>query len=188
MQQRKNPELYAVANGSSSGGGGNGTSSVGGSGTSNGGSGASSAAARPARVVLPRHRPEVLAPAGGWPQLQAAVENGADAVYFGLSDFNARARAANFDPAELPAVMEFLHSRGCRGYVVVNVLCFDSELATVAQRARQMAAAGVDAVIVQDLGVVELLRAAAPGLPIHGSTQMSITSPEGAEFARQVRL
>ena len=73
-------------------------------------------------MTLPRHRPEVLAPAGGWAQLRAAVENGADAVYFGLSDFNARARAANFEPSELPEVMQYLHERGTKGYVVVNVL------------------------------------------------------------------
>ncbi len=63
-------------------------------------------------------KPEVLAPAGDWPQLHAAVENGADAVYFGLTDFNARARAANFDPTELPSIMGHLRERGVRGFVV----------------------------------------------------------------------
>ncbi|GAB4816072.1 hypothetical protein N2152v2_003118 [Parachlorella kessleri] len=128
-----------------------------------------------------RRKPEVLAPAGGWPQLQAAVENGADAVYFGLSDFNARARASNFEPQELPVIMSYLHDRGVKAYVVLNVLVFDEELATVAERAQQMEAAGVDAVI--DIGVVSLIRRVAPRLPIHGSTQMSITSREGARFA-----
>lgn len=128
-------------------------------------------------------KPEVLAPAGGWPQLRAAVENGADAVYFGVSDFNARARASNFTPAELPEVMTYLHHRGVKGYLVINVLVFDSELQTVAHRAQQAAAAGVDALIVQDVGAVELIRKAAPGLAIHGSTQMSITSAEGSAFA-----
>jgi collagenase-like PrtC family protease len=73
-------------------------------------------------VTLPAHKPEVLAPAGGWPQLKAAVENGADAVYFGLTAFNARARAANFEAEELPVVMGYLHDRGAKGYLVLNVL------------------------------------------------------------------
>jgi collagenase-like PrtC family protease len=131
-----------------------------------------------------RRKPEVLAPAGGWEQAKAAVESGADAVYFGLSDLNARARAANFDPGEeLCELMEYLHSNGVKGYVTINVLVFNNELKTVEARVRQMARAGVDAVIVQDLGVVELIRKVAPNLPIHGSTQMTITSAEGVEFA-----
>eukprot|EP00959_Pyramimonas_sp_CCMP1952_P102595 2146102-Pyramimonas_sp.AAC.1 len=129
-------------------------------------------------------KPEVLAPAGGWDQVRAAVESGADAVYFGLADLNARARAANFDPGEeLCELMEYLHHNGVKGYVTMNVLVFNNELKTVEERARQMARAGVDAVIVQDLGVVEVIRNVAPNLPIHGSTQMTITSAEGVEFA-----
>ncbi|MEW5305319.1 MAG: hypothetical protein WDW36_007867 [Sanguina aurantia] len=131
-------------------------------------------------------KPEVLSPAGGWPQMRAAVENGCDAVYFGLSDFNARARASNFEPEELPEIMSYLHDRGVKGFVAMNVLVFDDELPLVEERVRQMAEAGVDAVIVQDLGVVSLMRAVAPNLPVHGSTQMSITSPEGADFAAQL--
>ncbi|CAL8464366.1 g3901 [Coccomyxa elongata] len=136
------------------------------------------------RTLEPLKKPEVLAPAGGWPQLRAAVENGADAVYFGLSSFNARARAANFTLDELEEVMVYLHQRGVKGFVTVNVLIFDEELAAVEEHIRHIAACGVDAVIVQDVGVVRLIRRVAPALPIHGSTQMSITSAEGAEFAR----
>ncbi|GLC64650.1 Peptidase U32 [Pleodorina starrii] len=132
------------------------------------------------------HKPEVLAPVGGWPQLRAAVENGADAVYFGLDDFNARARAANFSLEELPDVMSYLHARGVKGFVALNVLVFDEELAAVEARVRAMAEAGVDAVIVQDWGVVELMRRVAPGLPVHGSTQMSITSAEGAAWVSEL--
>ncbi|GAX79879.1 hypothetical protein CEUSTIGMA_g7319.t1 [Chlamydomonas eustigma] len=135
-------------------------------------------ALKPTKLI----KPEVLAPAGGWPQLKAACENGADAVYFGLSDFSARARASNFTPEELPEVMSYLRERGVKGFVALNVLVFDDELAAVEDRVRAMALAGVDAVIVQDLGVVELLKRVAPNLPIHGSTQMTITSPEGAAF------
>ncbi|EFJ50364.1 hypothetical protein VOLCADRAFT_116887 [Volvox carteri f. nagariensis] len=131
-------------------------------------------------------KPEVLAPVGGWPQLHAAVENGADAVYFGLEDFNARARAANFSLDELPDVMSYLHARGVKGFVTFNVLVFDEELPAVEERIRAMAAAGVDAVIVQDWGVVELMRRVAPCLPVHGSTQMSVTSAEGAAWVSEL--
>lgn len=93
--------------------------------------------------------PEVLAPAGGWPQLQAAVQNGADAVYFGVEAFNARARAANFSVQELPDVLDYLHHRGVKGYVALNVLIFDEELETLQKLVRDVARAGADAVIVQ---------------------------------------
>ena len=101
---------------------------------------------------LPATKPEILAPAGGWPQLRAAVQNGADAVYFGLTAFNARARASNFDAdEELPEVMAYLHTHGVLGYAVLNVLVFDTELTALEAMVRKIAAAGVDAVIVQDL-------------------------------------
>ncbi|KAK9825658.1 hypothetical protein WJX81_006317 [Elliptochloris bilobata] len=117
--------------------------------------------------------------------MRAAVENGADAVYFGLAGgFNARARAANFEDRELGEVMAYLRERGVKGFVALNVLVFDEELAEVEARVRLIAAAGADAVIVQDLAVVGLARRVAPGLPVHGSTQMSVTSADGAEFAR----
>eukprot|EP01036_Dinobryon_divergens_P037399 gene37399-48911_t len=132
-------------------------------------------------------KPEVLSPAGGWPQLRAAVGNGADAVYFGLQDgFNARARANNFAVEELNDVMSYLHERGVRGYVAVNILVFDDELERLAVVAKKMAEAGVDALIVQDIGAVELIRRVAPNLPIHGSTQMSITDAKGASFAKSL--
>ncbi|KAL4437803.1 hypothetical protein ABPG77_005715 [Micractinium sp. CCAP 211/92] len=182
VAKRKNPELYRLAGEQAAGGA---TQQQQAGGAAGGAQKERPLAAQPAVVTLPQHKPEVLAPAGGWPQLKSAVENGADAVYFGLSDFNARARASNFEPGELPEVMAYLHERGAKGYVVLNVLVFDEELGQVQERVRQMAQAGVDAVIVQDMGVVELIRRVAPGLPIHGSTQMSIVSPEGAEFARQ---
>ena len=83
-------------------------------------------------------------------------------------------------------MMSFLHARGARGFVTMNVLVFDEELAQAEGLVRSIAKAGVDAVIVQDVGLVHLVRETAPGLTIHGSTQMSITSPEGAEFAREL--
>lgn len=129
-------------------------------------------------------KPEVLSPAGGWEQLMAACANGADAVYFGLQEgFNARARANNFAIDEIENVMEYLHDRGVKGYVVVNILVFDEEMEKLEPLILRLAHAGVDALIMQDIGAVKLVRQVAPHLPIHGSTQMSITDAHGADFA-----
>src|ERR1700761_6266248 len=109
-------------------------------------------------------RPEVLAPAGNAEALRAAVRAGADAVYFGLQGFNARARADNFDARGLAETMGELHRHGVRGYVTLNTLVFDDELGALEEAVRACAEAGVDAVIVQDLGVVGLVHALAPDL------------------------
>jgi len=130
--------------------------------------------------------PELLAPAGDWECARAAVENGADAIYFGLERFNARMRAKNFSTADLPALMEFLHKRGVRGYVTFNTLVFQSELPEAATHLREIIRAGVDAAIVQDVGVCRLIRSISPDFPIHASTQMTVTSLAGVEFARKL--
>ncbi len=130
--------------------------------------------------------PELLAPAGDRTCLTAAIENGADAVYFGLQGHNARARAANFSIEELPEVMGLLHARGVRGYVALNTLIFPGELEGVETLVRRVALAGVDAVIVQDLGLCRLIHAIAPDLEIHASTQMSVTSVEGVRLAKEL--
>ena len=109
--------------------------------------------------------PELLAPAGDWECARAAVENGADAIYFGLEKFNARMRAHNFTEADLPKLMEFLHRRGVKGYVTFNTLVFENEMAEAEQYLRTMIAAGVDAAIVQDVGICRLIRAALAGFP-----------------------
>ena len=134
----------------------------------------------------PDQTPELLAPAGGWDCVRAAVANGADAIYFGLPRFNARLRADNFTEAELPEVVAFCHRHGVRAYVAFNTLVFTDELEAAADYLRLLNRAGVDALIVQDVGLVRLARAITPELPIHASTQMTITSPEGAEFAREL--
>jgi putative protease len=128
---------------------------------------------------------ELLAPAGDWDALRAACANGADAVYFGLSEFNARHRAANFTPKELPKVIDFLHSRNVKGFVTLNTLIFSDELAEVAPYVREIAESGADAVIVQDMGLARLIARMAPGLHVHASTQMTLTEPRGVEWARQ---
>jgi putative protease len=142
----------------------------------------SAAAAAPSAQT----RPELLAPAGDWECARAAVENGADAIYFGLERFNARMRAKNFTQADLPALMEFLHRRGVRGYVTFNTLVFANELEAAADYLRTIIAAGVDAAIVQDIGVCRIIRALSPDFPIHCSTQMTITSAAGVAFAREL--
>lgn len=131
-----------------------------------------------------RAPPEVLAPAGGPEAMKAAVENGADAVYFGLERWNARERAQNFTLDGLPAVMRELHRRGVKGYVTFNTLVYESELDAAEDMLRGIAAAGADAIIVQDLGLVRLAREVAPDLPLHASTQMTITDAASAELAR----
>ncbi|MEI6715339.1 MAG: DUF3656 domain-containing protein [Verrucomicrobiota bacterium] len=132
------------------------------------------------------HLPELLAPAGNWDCVRAAVANGADAVYFGLPRFNARIRADNFTEEELPQVVEFAHRYGVKAYVAFNTLVFTGELDAAADALRILSRSGVDALIVQDVGAVRLARAIVPDLPIHASTQMTITSPEGIEFAREL--
>ncbi len=123
-----------------------------------------------------------MSPAGHWPQLHAAIEAGADACYFGLKHFSARAKVG-FDVGELPEVMRTLHGRGVRGYLTFNTLVFEHELAEASRTIAAIAEAGVDALIVQDLGILGLARQIAPDLELHASTQASITSAEGVAFA-----
>ncbi|HEX4149432.1 MAG TPA: U32 family peptidase, partial [Pirellulales bacterium] len=129
---------------------------------------------------------ELLSPAGDWEALRAAVANGADAVYLGLANYNARHRATNFTLDELPQVMAFLHERRVRGYVTCNTLIFSDELPEVADLVARVAEAGADALIVQDLGLARLVARLAPGLPVHGSTQMTLTESRGIEFVRRL--
>jgi len=130
----------------------------------------------------PKTKPEIMSPAGYWPQLHAAIEAGADAVYFGLKHFTARAKVG-FGLDELPGVMRTLHQRGVRGYVTFNTLVFDHELGEAATALAEIAKAGADAIIVQDTGIAQLAHKIAPELEVHGSTQMSITSAEGVALA-----
>jgi putative protease len=133
-------------------------------------------------------RPELLSPAGNWDCARAAVANGADAIYFGMPRFNARLRADNFTAEDLPELMKFLHSHGVKGYVAFNTLIFTKELPDAETQLRLLESSGVDAVIVQDLGLARMVKALTPGLRLHASTQMTITSPEGLEFARQLDI
>ena len=125
---------------------------------------------------------EILAPAGGQEQLVAAVRSGADAVYLGTGNFNARRNAENFDGPSLEGAVEYCHGRGVKVYVTMNTLVKDLELAALYKEIEVLAASGVDAVIVQDLAVAELFKRHCPSMPLHASTQMSIHNLEGVLF------
>ncbi len=136
----------------------------------------------------PIHKPELLSPAGNWDCARAAVANGADAIYFGMPRFNARLRADNFVEEDLPELMKFLHEHGVKGYAAFNTLIFTKELPDAETQLRLLEHSGVDAVIVQDLGLARMVKALTPNLRLHASTQMTITSPEGLEFAKQLDI
>ena len=137
----------------------------------------------PSEVLL--RKPEIMSPAGYWPQLHAAMEAGADSVYFGLKHFTARAKVG-FSLEELAEAMRTLHKRGVKGFVTFNTLVFEHELREAARTVAAIAEAGADAIIVQDAGVLKLVHEIAPDLEIHASTQMSITSAEGVRFAQSL--
>ena len=129
---------------------------------------------------------EILAPAGGEAQLRAAVLCGADAVYLGLRGFNARAGAENFDESTLPQTVGWCHARGVRVYVTLNTLLTDRELPQWLHSLDAVAAAGVDGVLVQDLGLAKIIRQRYPTLPLHASTQMTIHNLAGARLLEEM--
>lgn len=137
-------------------------------------------------TASPNQTPELLAPAGNWDCAKAAVACGADAIYFGLPQFNARLRADNFTNEDLPALMSYLHEHGVRGFVTMNTLIFAGELPQAEKQLLHMEACGVDAIIVQDLGIADLASKIAPKLELHASTQMTISSPEGLAFVQSL--
>ncbi len=130
-----------------------------------------------------RRKPEIMSPAGHWPQLRAAIEAGADAVYFGLKHFSARAKTG-FSLDDLPEAMRTLHRRGVRGYVTFNTLVFEHEIEAAARVMAAIARSGADAMIVQDYGILRLARQIVPEMELHASTQMSITDAAGVRFAQ----
>ncbi|MBK7074409.1 MAG: U32 family peptidase [Myxococcales bacterium] len=132
---------------------------------------------------------EILAPAGSAASLAAALAAGADAVYFGTDEgWNARARADNFRVDDLPAVMRQIHRAGARGYLTLNTLVFEPELGAVERIVRAAAAAGVDALIVQDPAVALIARALCPQLDLHASTQMTLSAPAAAAVAARLGI
>ena len=126
---------------------------------------------------------ELLAPAGSWEALEAAVNAGADAVYMGGKAFGARAYASNFDQEEMARAVYFAHMHRVRLYITVNTLVDDSELEELAAYLLFLNNVGVDGIIVQDMGVIRLARRLVPQLPLHASTQMTLTNSSGVDFA-----
>ena len=131
---------------------------------------------------------ELLSPAGSMESVTAAVQNGADAIYLGYGDFNARRNAKNFTREELASAVSYCHLRGCKVHLTLNTLLTDRELPAAAELAADVSRLGVDAVIVQDLGVVRMLRQAAPDLSIHGSTQMTVHSLDGVKLCADLGM
>ena len=131
-------------------------------------------------------RPEILAPAGTMEALVAAVNCGADAVYLGAKALNARRNAANFDEAALKEAVEYSHLHGTKVLQTLNIVMFDGEERELISAAEAIAKLGVDAAIVQDWGVVSILKKAVPELPIHASTQMAVHNLAGAKMAERL--
>jgi len=129
---------------------------------------------------------EILAPVGGQEQLIAAVRNGANAVYLGTKDFNARRNADNFDDATLIEAVEYCHARGVKVYVALNTVITDSEISQAVKTVTAVARANVDAVIIQDLAVLNIVKTVCPDMPCHASTQMSIHNADGAKMLEKL--
>ncbi|MBQ3566876.1 MAG: U32 family peptidase, partial [Oscillospiraceae bacterium] len=131
------------------------------------------------------HNTEILAPAGSMESLKAAVNCGADAVYIGGKSFSARQNAANFDETELKQAAEFCHLRNVKLYLTVNTIIFDNQTEDFAEFVIKAAECGIDAFIVQDLGAFEIIRKYLPDAVIHGSTQMTVHTVNGAVFLKE---
>ena len=130
--------------------------------------------------------PEILAPVGSREALEAAVRCGADAVYLGQKSFSARADSRNFDPDALREAVAYAHRFGVRVHQALNIVTFDREFPALKDCIRAACDAGVDALIVQDWGVAAAVKALAPSMPLHASTQMAIHSPEGVRAAGEL--
>lgn len=131
---------------------------------------------------------ELLAPAGSPESVIAAVQSGADAVYMGFGGFNARRGAENFSEEEFAKAVRYCRIRGCKVYVTLNTLVGDRELADAAGMARMASDFGADGIIIQDLGLIKVIRDAVPDIPLHASTQMSVHNLAGVEACAQLGL
>ena len=131
---------------------------------------------------------EILAPAGGMESLIAGVRSGANGIYLGGKSFNARRNAGNFDNEELKRAVDYCHSHGVKAYLTLNILINDSEWELAYNTVKSALEAGIDAFIVQDIGIIKMIREHFPSARLHGSTQMSIMTPKGAEYAKALGL
>ena len=133
------------------------------------------------KKMIKRNKIEILAPAGGYDNLVAAVRSGADAVYLGMKSFSARASAKNFDNEELKEAVSYCHIHGVKVYVTINTIIFDDEFEKLKEAIISAAKADVDALIVQNMGVARLARQLVPDMPLHASTQMSVHTASGVQ-------
>ena len=131
---------------------------------------------------------ELLAPAGSPESVIAAVQNGADAVYLGMGNFNARRGARNFTDEEFEKAVRYCRIRGCKVYVTLNTLVNDREIEPAVQAAKLASDLGADGIIIQDLGLIRAIRAVLPDIPLHASTQMSLHNLAGVEAAAELGL
>ena len=129
---------------------------------------------------------EILAPAGSMESLIAGVRSGANAIYLGGKMFNARRNAGNFDNEELKNAVEYCHKRGVKVYLTLNIIVSDDELESAYNTVKHALSVGIDAFIIQDIGVAKMIKEHFPQARLHGSTQMSIMSPAGAQYAKEL--
>jgi putative protease len=129
---------------------------------------------------------ELLAPAGDWDALLAVVNNGANAVYLGGSIFNARQYAGNFSDNELERAVQYCHVRSIKLYITLNTLIHQREIDEAARFISFLSKIGVDAIIIQDIGIARLVKELTPKLPMHGSAQMTINNTDGVKMLKQM--
>lgn len=129
---------------------------------------------------------EILAPAGSMESLIAGVRSGANAVYLGGKSFNARRNAGNFDNEELKKAVEYCHCRDVKVYLTLNILVRDDEMREAYDTVKAALLCGVDAFIVQDIGVAKMIREHFPSARLHGSTQMTVMTPSGAKAVKDM--
>ena len=127
-------------------------------------------------------RGEILSPAGSMESVVAGVRSGSDAVYLGVSSFNARRNAKNFSFDELEEAVKYCHERGVRVHLTLNTLVSDGEIIEALKTAQKAVRCGVDAIIIQDVGLAKLIKESMPSLPLHASTQMSVQTKYGIDF------
>lgn len=133
-----------------------------------------------------KNKIEILAPVGNEESLKSAVLSGADSVYFGMGNFNARRNAQNFTDEQLIKAIKYCHARGVKVHITLNTLIKDCELSEVFDSIRKIASSGADAVIVQDLGIARAVKTICPDLEMHASTQMSVGTLEGLEVLKDL--
>ena len=128
---------------------------------------------------------EILSPVGNKSSLYAAVRSGADAIYFGVGEFNARRNAENFSKNDLKEIASYCHIRGVKAYLALNTLVSDEEMDDALSVVKYACEAGIDAIIINDFGLAELVKKAAPNIPLHASTQMTVHNIDGVKYLKE---